>query len=238
MKAKGLAFNTAIFLLAAAAVSYLFYDSIYAFLIFLPFTKLYITRQKRKFYIDRIQKLESQFCEMIGSLSTALSAGLSPENSFISARKDMVKMYGEKSYIVYEMDEVINGLKINVPLVDGLKTFAIKAKSEDIRDFVTVFSEAVKSGGNLVLIIKNTVTVMREKRHIEEEIAAMLKGKMLEQKVICVIPFFIFVYLKFSSKEFISVLYHNITGEIVMTVCLLLYIGSILLSEKIVNIRV
>ena len=136
------------------------------------------------------------------------------------------------------MNEVIKGLSLGVTLSDGLKKFASRVKSDDIRDFVTVFTEAFKSGGNLVSIIKSTVTIMQDKKRIEDEIKAMLKGKMLEQKVICVIPIMIFVYLRVSSYEFVSVLYHNAAGIAVMTVCLILYVSSILLSEKIANIKV
>ena len=222
----------------AVLVSYLFYDSVYAFLLILPFIKLFIYRENKKIIKGRILKLEGQFCEMIGSLSTYLSAGLSPETSVISARNDMVKMYGEGALIVNEMDEIIKGFSLGVTLSDGLKKFSARYKSDDIRDFVTVFTEAFKSGGNLVSIIKSTVAIMQDKRRIEDEIKAMLKGKMLEQKVICVIPIMIFVYLRFSSKEFVSVLYHNVAGIVVMTLCLILYVSSILLSEKIVNIKV
>ena len=226
------------YILVAVLASYLFYDSVYAFLLILPFIKLFILRENKKIIKGRILILEGQFCEMICSLSTYLSAGLSPESSVINARNDMMKMYGEKSLIVNEMNEVIKGLSLGVTLSDGLKKFASRVKSDDIRDFVTVFTEAFKSGGNLVSIIKSTVTIMQGKKRIEDEIKAMLKGKMLEQKVICVIPIMIFVYLRVSSYEFVSVLYHNAAGIAVMTVCLILYVSSILLSEKIVNIKV
>ena len=148
------------YILVAVLASYLFYDSVYAFLLILPFIKLFILRENKKIIKGRILILEGQFCEMIGSLSTYLSAGLSPESSVINARNDMMKMYGEKSLIVNEMNEVIKGLSLGVTLSDGLKKFASRVKSDDIRDFVTVFTEAFKSGGNLVSIIKSTVTIM------------------------------------------------------------------------------
>ena len=238
MKSKDILVILLSYICLTAIIAYFFFDSFIAFLVLIPLFPLYFMRQihiKKRAYLE---ELEGQFCEMIGSISTALSAGISVENAFHKAKDDMEKLYGKESAIVININEILRELSINIPISKSLNNFSNRTNSEDIRDFVTVFLEALGSGGNLVEIIKNTVYMMQDKRRIEEEINAMLKGKMLEQKVICVIPFLIFAYLRISSKDFISVLYHNVTGVFVMIICLIIYIASILFSERIVNIRV
>lgn len=233
---KELIFNTIIFLILASIIAYLFYDSLVVFVIFWVLCPVFISWRRKRKLVQRREELKKQFCDYIACISTALSAGFSVENSFRESLKEVIKTYGDKSDIVIEMLEIIKKLDIGVPLSSSLSSFAVRAKIEDISDFITVFIEATKSGGNLSEIIRNTVNIMQEKRRVEEEIEAMLKGKMLEQKVISIIPFFIFLYMRVSSGDFTNILYHNPAGICVMTICLIIYILSFFLSEKIIKI--
>lgn len=226
------------FIVIDGIIAYMFYDSIVAFFVLFLLIPIYIKRAKNSFLKEKKEQLLIQFCEMIGSLSTLLSAGLSVENSFIECRKEMEKMYTEKSYIVLEIDEIISKLKLNVPIENCLNDFSERSDIDEIRDFSLVFSQAIRSGGNLREVIKNTVNIIHDKCQIEAEISSMLKGKMLEQKVMSVIPFVIVLYLRLFNNEFLGVLYHNVAGVVVMTCCLLIYITSFYISERIVNISV
>ena len=235
---KELIIEFVLFLIFDATVAFLFFDSIYAFFILLVFMPVYFKKRSKDLCVSKSLELKAQFCEMISCISTNLSAGLSVENSFRECVYEMEKMYGCEATIVIELRTIINKLELNVPISECLIQMSKRARIEDISDFVTVFVEAGKSGGNLRDIIQNTVSVIEEKKRIEDEINAMLKGKMLEQKVISAIPFLLFAYLRISSKDFIQVLYHNVIGIIVMTLCLIIYVIAFIMSEKIVNIKV
>lgn len=52
------------------------------------------------------------------------------------------------------------------------------------------------------------------------------------------IPAVIVIYLKVTAKEFIQPLYGNISGIIIMTVCLAVYVVSDMWAKRIVNIEV
>ncbi|MDO4187969.1 MAG: type II secretion system F family protein [Lachnospiraceae bacterium] len=227
-----------VYVFASALVSYLFYDSFYMCGVFLVLLPIYLKRTITQYEETLRQELKSQFCDMIGSVSASLAGGMSPENAFIVARNDMERMYSEDSIIVKELNRMIEEVSVNISIQTCLKKFSERTDVEDIINFATVFNEAMCTGGNLSEIIKDTVFIMQDKRRTEDEIASLLKGKMLEQKVICVIPFGILVYLRFTSNEFIKVLYHNVVGNIIMSACLILYFTSVIMSEKIINIKV
>lgn len=235
---KEILLYTIVFFLMILIAAYMFFDSYYVFIVLIIFYPLFITWIRRNKTVKRREELKKQFCELISCVSTSLNAGYSVENSFRTSINEMIKTYGDKADITVELIEIISKLEIGVPLSVSLLEFASRARVEDISDFITVFIEATKSGGDLNEIIKNTVTIVQDKRRIENEIEAMLKGKMLEQKVISVIPLLIFIYLKFSSGEFIGILYHNIAGICVMSLCLTIYVVSLIMSEKIVRIKV
>lgn len=219
-------------------VSYLFYDSFIAFCIISLFCPVYLLKKKKQFINSMKEKMKCQFCDMIESVETSLSASMSVENAFINSRSDMEKLHGKDSVIIYEIDEIIKKLEVNIPLGLCLDDLSKRTHIEDISDFTTVFNESIKSGGNQVEIIKNTISIMQEKKRIEEEIQAMLKGKMLEHKVVSIVPFLIFLYLRIFNGDYLDILYHNLAGIIVMSICLIIYVVSFYISERIVSIRV
>ena len=53
-----------------------------------------------------------------------------------------------------------------------------------------------------------------------------------------IVPFGIITYLKLTSSDFICNLYGNMLGIIVMSICLFMYFVSVLLANKIVDIKV
>lgn len=71
-----------------------------------------------------------------------------------------------------------------------------------------------------------------------QEIETCLAGKIMEQKVMSMIPLMILAYMRLTSPEFLEVLYGNITGNIFMGICLAVYAIAYLWGKTIVNIEV
>lgn len=66
----------------------------------------------------------------------------------------------------------------------------------------------------------------------------MISAKKMEQKIMNLVPFLIIFYIGTTSKGFFDVLYHNLVGVVVMTVCLVFYGAAWRFSKKIVEIEV
>ena len=175
---------------------------------------------------------------MIDSIASALTAGYSIENALYEAHKDMLRLYGPGSIIVNELEYFFSMLDAGAPMEAVLSDFAKRADVEDITDFSEIFTLAKRNGGDFGGIIRKTVRMMKEKDETEREISVILSGRKYEQKLMCVIPFGIILYLRISSGSFLSVLYHNPLGITVMTLCLLIYAASYLISERLTDIKV
>ncbi len=223
---------------AACLIAYTFYDSPYALFFLLPVGVFIRRRYKEELKQRRSAGLRRQFQDMIDALSTALSAGASVENSFREAYGDMVRLYGREGLIVRELEFLLNKMAAGINTESVLKDFAIRADVTDITDFSEIFSLAVRSGGNMNRIIGNTVRMMKEKDETEREISVILSGRRYEQRLMCLIPFGIILYLRFSGKGFLNPLYHSIPGAIIMTGCLLMYAVSCMVSGRIADIKV
>ena len=102
--------------LLAAAAAYVFYDSAWALLGLTPAAFFFFKYVKRDLTLKRKDMLKLQFKDMIDSVSSALKAGYSIENSFYESRKDMVRLYGRDSLIVNELDGFFLKLDNGVPM--------------------------------------------------------------------------------------------------------------------------
>ena len=227
-----------IFCLLIITASYVFYDSPLAVIAFLPAAFFYFKYVKKELIGKRKDILKIQFRDMIDSVSSALRAGYSIENAFYESRKDMIRLHGRDSYIVRELDYFFSRLDNGVPLETILSDFAARTQIEDISDFSEIFVLAKRNGGDFTWIIGKTVKIMKEKDETEREISVILSGRKYEQRIMCIIPIGIIVYLRITSREFLSVLYHNAAGIMIMSICLAIYGASYLISRKLIDIRV
>ena len=66
----------------------------------------------------------------------------------------------------------------------------------------------------------------------------MIASKKLEFDIMCAVPFVIILYMKLTFGEFLSVLYGNAVGMIIMTVCLCVYLAAYRIGRKIIRIEV
>lgn len=227
-----------LYLGATACLSYLFYDSVLGFVILIPFYLLFLQYRKRKLYQKHKEELDREFLKSLQSMTSSLAAGFSPENAFVVTQKDMERMYGNQSLICRELMILNRQIAYKKSIKQALFEMAERTNNKNIADFAIVFSIAGISGGDFTKIISSCVTLMESANEAQEEARVLIRGKQYEQRIMSTIPVGIILYLKLSSGNFITILYHNPVGIIVMTICLVLYISSIVIADKIIRFEV
>lgn len=219
-------------------IGVLFYDNLLASLAMLPLFPFFLKRQKGKLKDKRYDTLRNQFCEMIEAIASSLSAGMSVENAFIACETDMQNLFGKDSYITKEVRDINRKISLNKTVEECIHDFAKRSNIEEVKDFSVIFLEAKKNGGDMKEIINKSVSMITERLDCEKQIKVILKGKLFEQRIMTVIPFFIILYLRISNMGFMDVLYHNVGGIAVMSSCLAVYVVSAMLAERIATIKV
>lgn len=223
----------------AGLVAYTFYHSFSLFLFLLPFGLIGLPLYRRKALLKKRQwRLTLQFKEAAGILSSFLGAGYSVENAFFATERELENLYGKKAMITEEFLYISGQLRLHKPVEALLLELSERSGIEDIRNFTEVFSIAKRSGGELCSIIDHTVTVIREKLSVMEEINNLTAARRFEQRIMNFMPFGIILYVELSSSGFFDVMYQTLLGRCIMTVCLAAYIGACVLSERIMDIRV
>lgn len=195
-------------------------------------------RTQRSGLQKQVSELSRQFLDAMRVVSTALLAGLSMENAWIEAQKEVELLYGDRSCMFLELQEMNRSIELNVPLEKLLVEFGGRSGIEDIISFSEVFAFAKRCGGDLVRIIGETTEHMRSKQETEKEIEVLVAAKKLEQKVMNLVPILILAYLKLGSGDYLRVLYDNPIGKLFMCGCLLAYLLAIYIAEHVLAIRI
>ena len=171
-------------------------------------------------------------------MSSALNVGYSVENAMREAWKDLQLLYTKEDKIVKEFRYMVHQLDMKLSMERILQESAERTQDEEVQTFVTVFSMAKKSGGDMVEIIHDAAYQIGEKIDVMKEINAMTAAKRMEFRIMSAIPFVMIGYLKISFPSFLEVLYGNLVGTVIMTVCLAVYLIAFEFGKKIVEIEV
>lgn len=183
-------------------------------------------------------ELLGQFKAMLIAMQSALEAGNSMERSLKEAAEEMRQLYGDKSRIFRELVIIDKKLRLNISLEEALKEFADRVDIKEIYDFVEVISAVKKTGGNAIKIIKDTVNRIVEVIELGAELEVIVASKKLEQQLMVITPAVVILFLRVTSKGFLSPLYDTILGQIIMTVVLGINVFADYLGKRIVDINI
>lgn len=219
-------------------LAFLFYDRWWMTFVLLPLLAVYLVVWER----DMERKKECEFClqfkDALQTMTAALAAGYSVENAIHATEKDLQPLYKENARIRKEFTMMVHQLNMNFSAERVLKEFAAHMHQEDVDSFVMVFSIAKKSGGDSIAIIRNTIHMICDKIEVRQEIGVLISAKRYEFGVMTVIPLGILFYMRFSFPEFLHVLYGNMVGAAIMSICLIVYGCAYLLGKKVTEIEV
>lgn len=225
-------------ILYVGILSYVFYRSIWVFCALVPLGICYPLMIRKELKRHRLERLQGQFKDAILSVASCLNAGYSVENAFSEALKEVNRVHGSDSMMSEEIRLMIHKTRVNRTFEEALHDFAVRSGLEDAKSFADVFLAARASGGELMQIIARTAEIIGEKIRIQEDILTATASRRLEQKIMNVIPIMIVLYLDLTSPGFFDVLYTTTVGRLIMSGCLLIYLGAIVLAKKMTEISI
>lgn len=221
----------------AGLTAWLLYKHVFGLVSALIILPIYKKSYQKAQIEKRKKELLIQFKEAMQSVSAAVLSGFSIENAWREAEKEIETMYGKDAYMTVELKQMNAAVRTNQQIEQLLYQFALRSTCEDILNFAEVFQFAKRSGGNFGKIIQNTINRISEKIEVEKEIQTVISGKKMEQRVMNVVPIFLLCYLNLTSKEFLTPLYGNLFGACVMTLAFLAYMGALILSQKLMDVK-
>ena len=229
-------------LLAAAGlfvVGYVFYHSLIMSAIFAALGILFPKIRTQQIISARKRKLTLQFKDMLYSLSSAVGAGSSVESAMSHVLSDLEQQYGDsEAMMVKELELMVSKLSMNQNIEDVFADFAERSGIEDVKTFANIFEISKRTGGNMVQIIRQTVSVIAEKIEIQQEMQTLLSGKKMEQRVLTVVPVALVFMLTITTDGFMEPIFTTVAGRIVATIALVMIGVSYFWSKKITDIQI
>lgn len=219
-------------------LAYLFYDSLVAVTALLPLGAVCLHEWREEYCGKKELEFRSQFQNSIQILASLLKAGYSVENALRETEKELKPLYLPESRIRKEYERMSRELDMNLPVEQVLDHFAKRVRQEDVENFVIVFATAKRMGGDSIGILGDTVRMIAGKIETEREIETILASKKLEFRMMCLIPLGMVFYMRLAFPEFLSVLYGNFTGGVLMSVCLGVYVSAYRIGNRIIRIIV
>ncbi len=208
-------------------VAYLFYDCLIGLclgIVIVPGVYLYYSNYISK---SREEQLKREFREVLLSLSNGLSAGVSVEYCFLEAEKNLGELFGDTSVLKKDLFYLNQRVQMGTAVEKGFAWMASKCNLKDMKTFSELFLYAKRMGGDYTKNIRLLALRMDERIGMKEELETQMAEKMLELKIMAVVPIGILLYLKITSREFLSPMYGNLAGVLIMSGCLALYFLSI-----------
>lgn len=220
-------------------VGYIFYRNIPMAMLISVISLYYPKIKKRSLIRNQKKDLNLQFVDVLYSISSSLTAGKSVETAFRSCLDDLKVMYvDENTYMIKEIEYIIMRLDVNDPIEDVLIEFKERAHLEDISNFVDIFTLSKRTGGDLVDVIKTTASSIADKIQIMQDIDVMVAQKKFEQKILVVMPVFLVLILSMSCPEYMDPVFNSVSGKVSMTIAIIIFVVSNIISSKIIDIEV
>lgn len=219
-------------------LTYIFYhDFLIGFISMLPFLYFFFRWIRKSLHEKQIQRIRREFQELIQLLSGAFRTGHSAENAMQEASEQLSMMEGETAYMVQVMQTMLTKMSLGEPAEQVWLSFADACEIEEVKEFAKAFALAKRSGASMPFILQKIASQLVLKVQTQSQIETMLAGKKLEQKIMNLMPVGILLYLSVTSPQLLSVMYETMTGKMIMTVCLFIYITAYLLSERITRLE-
>lgn len=230
--------TSVIYMLAAAALSELFYDRLWPCILFAPGIIPVFKMVSGKFCERRKKKINAEFKEFLVSLSANMAVGYSLESAFAPVYQELDGIYQGKSFIQGELLMIKRGVDMSADVAVLFMDFAERTGVSDIKEFAEIVMVSRKTGGNLIHMMKRMVANMEGRLEVEDEIDTMITSKRFEHNIMSVMPFAIVLYLRVCNKGYMDALYGNALGAVLMTVCLMIIIMAVIWGYRIVDIDV
>ncbi|OUM94596.1 MAG: hypothetical protein A9Z00_10450 [Thermobacillus sp. ZCTH02-B1] len=224
---------------AVGLLAGLYYQSLWAGLLFAPLGLFAPAAVERELENRRRRLLREQFKEALHCLVTSLSAGRSVENALLSVPDELKVLYPDpKTPIRREFELIRIGLVNGERPEDGLRRFASRARLGEAARLADVIAVAKRTGGDMAAIVRSSAALLGEKMEVEREIAVMTAGKRFESRLMMAAPFAFVLMLTAMAPEYMAPLYGSAAGYLILTGGLAALAGCAWLIRKIMSIDV
>ena len=181
-------------------------------------------------------KRREAFADALPDALQLVVGGLSTGYSFAQAL-DAVVRDGTQP-IAGEIGRAIAESRLGTPLEDCLEQVAERMESEDFRWVVLAVRVQREVGGNLAEVLQTVFVTMRDRARLRREVRTLSAEGRMSAWVLLALPIFMFLYQLLFRRDYLSLLWSEPLGFVMLAVMVLFMIAGGLWTRALVKVDV
>lgn len=137
-----------------------------------------------------------------------------------------------------EFQWVFDEINLGMGMKSAMGNLAMRVDSKDIRYFVVAVLIQNDTGGNLADVLRKTSTLIRERQKIAGVVRVLSAEGRISAWILSVLPFLLAVALYLINPEFISMLWREQMGQMMLGISVSLMLVGIFWMSRLVVIKV
>lgn len=179
----------------------------------------------------RQKKFTNEFANAIDVIVRSVKSGL-PVNE---ALKIVAKEIPEP--VQGEFANLCEGLKVGVPLDQGLQRMYDNMPTPEVNFFAIVMTVQLKSGGNLSEALGNLSGVLRDRKRMQGKIKALSSEAKASAMIIGCLPPAVTLMVYFTTPAYITPLFTTRVGNLLLAGCAIWMSMGIFIMKKMISFK-
>ncbi|HVZ69057.1 MAG TPA: type II secretion system F family protein [Rhizomicrobium sp.] len=179
----------------------------------------------------RQKKFTEEFANSIDVIVRSVRSGLPVNEALKIVGKEAPEPVGS------EFRALLDGLKIGVPLDQGLKRMYDNMPTPEVSFFGIVMSIQLKSGGNLSEALSNLSAVLRDRKRLQGKIKAMSSEAKASAGIIGSLPVVVMALVYFTTPDYIKLLFTERMGNLMLAGCAVWMSIGIAVMRKMISFK-
>ncbi|ESR24819.1 type II secretion system F family protein [Lutibaculum baratangense] len=177
----------------------------------------------------RTKKFLNEFANAIDVIVRGVKAGL--------PLADCIRVVAAEAQepVRTEFRRVIESQGVGLPLAEAVERMYERMPLPEVNFFVIVVAIQQKAGGNLSEALGNLSKVLRDRRKMRQKIIAMSQEAKASAAIIGALPVVVMLLVFLTSPEYISLLWQEQLGHIMLVASAFWMLCGILVMRKMIN---
>jgi tight adherence protein B len=189
-------------------------------LLFLPF--IWLKGRERK----ALTKFDEQLPEALDLLSRSMRSGHA-----LSAGMEIITQEMDEP-IRSEFAAAIDEINLGLSFREALENMCERVPSRDLRFFAVATLIQRETGGNIAEILDQISGLIRERTKFKRHVVALTAEGRISGVVLIGLPVAMLVYLYFVNYDYVSLLWNDRLGYIMMVVAIInMFIGTLVIKK-------
>lgn len=188
------------------------------------FLKFKASRRQRQFLTD--------FPDCLDAMVRLLKAGMPVTEAIAMASREFIGPVGEEMSLIYEQQ------RIGISLGDAAEKCAIRIPIPEAQMFATAIAIQAETGASLSEVLTNLSGVIRARFKLKRKVTALSSEARASAMIIGSLPIVVGLLLKIVNPEYMSLLFEDRTGNVLLWCCGVWMSIGILVMRQMINFRV